>query len=345
MTEKTQIFNLVILDKSGSMSRLKQSAIDGFNETLAGIKSAQEKYADTQQHFVSLVSFCGCSTTYIYDKVTASNADPIKDSDYQPCCQTPLYDAMGEAITNMRDYVKQIDDSTILVTIITDGNENASKHYNRASIRALVQELEKDGWNFTYMGANQDSVLAGHDVGISQVRNFAAVPQGMSAAYQQDKRQRSTFFESVHRMRSAASAAPRSAASRRAAYSDLARSAYMSTEQSTSASQLQYVNSPFSPAPSQPPPTSPQSPPSKFRRRALPHPPFHRQPLHNTSPPPTFQQLPSHISPPTSAAPPPPTVAPPSPPTTTEPPAQPAAATQPPATVAPSAPAETTSPA
>ena len=51
--QKTQIFNVIILDRSGSMQRIRQAAVDGFNETLVGIKKAQEKFADTQEHFVS----------------------------------------------------------------------------------------------------------------------------------------------------------------------------------------------------------------------------------------------------------------------------------------------------
>ena len=60
--QKTQVFNVIILDRSGSMECIRKSAVDGFNETLAGIKKAQEKFADTQEHFVSLVTFCSCET-------------------------------------------------------------------------------------------------------------------------------------------------------------------------------------------------------------------------------------------------------------------------------------------
>ena len=42
--QKTQIFNVIILDRSGSMQRIRQAAVDGFNETLVGIKKAQEKF-------------------------------------------------------------------------------------------------------------------------------------------------------------------------------------------------------------------------------------------------------------------------------------------------------------
>ena len=57
---KTQVFNVIILDRSGPMECIRKAAVDGFNETLAGIKKAQEKFADSQDHFVSLVTFCSC---------------------------------------------------------------------------------------------------------------------------------------------------------------------------------------------------------------------------------------------------------------------------------------------
>ena len=40
--KKTQVFNVIILDRSGSMESIRQAAVEGFNETLAGIKKAQE---------------------------------------------------------------------------------------------------------------------------------------------------------------------------------------------------------------------------------------------------------------------------------------------------------------
>ncbi|EKC73903.1 von Willebrand factor type A domain protein, partial [human gut metagenome] len=93
--QKTQIFNVIILDRSGSMQRIRQAAVDGFNETLVGIKKAQEKFADTQEHFVSLVTFCSCETCNVFDKVPVGKAHPLSMNDYEPCCSTPLYDAMG----------------------------------------------------------------------------------------------------------------------------------------------------------------------------------------------------------------------------------------------------------
>ena len=43
---KTQVYNLVILDKSGSMESIRKEAIDGYNETLGTIRAAQLKHLE-----------------------------------------------------------------------------------------------------------------------------------------------------------------------------------------------------------------------------------------------------------------------------------------------------------
>lgn len=191
---KTQVFNVIILDKSGSMERIRTAAIDGFNETLAGIKKAQERYADTQDHFVSLLTFCDCEKKYVFDKVPAKEARPLTKKDYQPCCCTPLYDAMGFTLTSMRNHVNAIEDHVVVVTIITDGLENASKEYTGAAVKHLVEELKKEGWTFTYMGANQDSVEIAFNLSIRNSRNFIAEPQGMRSTMAKDANTRLNFF-------------------------------------------------------------------------------------------------------------------------------------------------------
>ena len=62
---KAQIYNLIILDRSGSMYEIKKEAINGYNETLGTIKAAQLKFMDTQEHFVSLAAFCDCGVDMI----------------------------------------------------------------------------------------------------------------------------------------------------------------------------------------------------------------------------------------------------------------------------------------
>lgn len=82
--KKTQVFNVIILDRSGSMECIRQAAVEGFNEILAGIKKAQEKFAETQDHFVSLVTFCCCETKHVFDKTPVVDAHTLKIEDFQP---------------------------------------------------------------------------------------------------------------------------------------------------------------------------------------------------------------------------------------------------------------------
>lgn len=196
--EKTQIYNLVVLDKSGSMGCIRRAAMEGFNETLAGIKKAQQEYAETQQHYISLVTFCSCSRDAVYDKVPVAEAVPLTLNQYEPCCCTPLYDAMGFALTSLRAHVKDIDDVAVVVTIITDGLENASKEYNRNSIRALVDSLKNEGWSFTFMGANQNSSEVAQSLAIRNSQDFDYSDEGIERAYRRDRSSKMSYFDKLN---------------------------------------------------------------------------------------------------------------------------------------------------
>ena len=196
--EKTQVYNMVVLDKSGSMNCIRRAAMEGFNETLAGIKKAQKDYADTQDHYISLVTFCSCSRTAVYDKVPVADAVPLTLEQYEPCCCTPLYDAMGFALTSLRSYVKNIDDVAVVVTIITDGLENASREYDRKRIHALVEELKTQGWSFTFMGANQNSSEVAQSLAIRNSQDFDYSAEGIDRAYKRDRSSKMAFFSKLN---------------------------------------------------------------------------------------------------------------------------------------------------
>lgn len=231
--QKTQVFNVVILDRSGSMETIRKAAIDGFNETLAGIRKAQEKYADTQDHYVTLVTFCSCSTQYVFDKTPIADTHPLTENDYQPCCCTPLFDAMGITLTAMRRHVKDMDDAVVMVTIITDGMENASCEYNGASIKVLVEQLRQEGWSFTYMGANQDAVEVAISLSIRNARNFDYTNEGTRQSMGRDSSTRMNFFDRLNVMKQSEACgamAPMDANERRQCYTTMADEAFDEVE-------------------------------------------------------------------------------------------------------------------
>ena len=173
-TTKTKIYNLIILDKSGSMSSIRQAAFTGCNEVLNGIKAAAKKHADTQEHFASLMLFDTESMPYILDMVPAAQIQLMKEEQFIPCACTPLLDAIGMALTRLEAEVKKHERAIASVTIITDGYENASTEYNAQQIHQLIGRLkEQEGWNFAFMGANQDVTKVCIDLNID-VQNAQA---------------------------------------------------------------------------------------------------------------------------------------------------------------------------
>jgi len=201
---RTKVFNLIILDRSGSMNAIRQAAIDGFNETLSGIKNAQKQYADTQEHYISLVAFCSCNIQNIFDKVPVCEARPLTEKDYVPCCCTPLFDAMGVTLTSLRRHVRHIDDAVVVVTVITDGLENASHEYSGKEIKHLIEDLQGEGWTFTYMGANQDAIDVAMKMSIHNSRNFDYTDKATCACMEKDAKTRLNFFSRLAKFKHSA---------------------------------------------------------------------------------------------------------------------------------------------
>ena len=192
---KTQIYNLIILDKSGSMSSIAKAAISGFNETVGGIRAAQERFKDTQEHFVSLMIFCNCEKRLVYDKVPVNEVKELTSQDYRPCCCTPLYDAMGISINGLFRDIKDKEDATAVVTVITDGLENSSREYNGAAIKALVERMkEEEGWNFAYIGTNQNVEAASASLSIDNHMEFRDDEAGMSEAWATERKSKMRMF-------------------------------------------------------------------------------------------------------------------------------------------------------
>lgn len=170
---KKRIFNLIILDESGSMQSIKKEAVDSVNETVQTIRAAERKNAD-QEHFVSLVTFNDNVKT-VYDCVPAVEVKELTSEDYCPDCCTALYDAMGLSLNVLRPKVAEND--RILVTVVTDGYENASKEYDGKAIKALIDELKGKGWVFAYIGANQDVEQVAATISITNTMTFRTTPK------------------------------------------------------------------------------------------------------------------------------------------------------------------------
>ena len=198
---RSKVYNLVILDKSGSMNTISYAAVMGFNETLGGVRSAQLQYADTQTHYVSLLLFCGCERRYVYECVPVVDVCDFQVRDYNPCCSTPLYDAMGQGINDLLNRVKDDPDAAVIVTVITDGMENASTEYSGQAVKALVDKMRDDyGWSFSYIGANHDVETVAHSLSIDNTMTFSYDEEGMRKAWDRERKSREMRYSRMYSM-------------------------------------------------------------------------------------------------------------------------------------------------
>ena len=193
---KQRVFNLIILDESGSMATIAKQAVSGLNETFQTIRNAQKEHQE-QQHFISFVTFNSARIKSVMNRQKVESDKKMKWTDYKPDDCTPLFDAMGRSFNELKDHVS--DEDVVLVTIITDGYENASREYGGHDIKNLVAELKAKGWVFAYIGTNQDVDAVADDMGIRSRMHYDYSDLGASRMFRTESRSKREFYARLHR--------------------------------------------------------------------------------------------------------------------------------------------------
>jgi hypothetical protein len=171
---------LLILDKSGSMQSVRDVTLSGFNENIQTIKSLVKKYPN-QKFYVSLVAFNVEPEVVIWKK-DADKIEELTAKSYIPEGVTALFDAVGYGVNRLREEI--IDDLKnpevkVVVSIFTDGEENASKKYFGKDISDLLEEIQKmKQWTCSYIGANHD---------VKHMASSLNIPLSNTISYYSDK--------------------------------------------------------------------------------------------------------------------------------------------------------------
>lgn len=202
MPTKEKVHNLIILDESGSMQSIKEVIISGFNELVQSVKSTATEFPE-QEHFISFISFNSRDIKTHLDVALTSSLEEINKDNYRPSAMTPLFDAMGQGINRLRAQINDRKNTNVLVTILTDGLENASKEYDKRSIKSLVEEMEKEKWTFTYIGTDHDVDSFAKSISIKNTMSFHKSRKGVSAMFDKEKRSRQAYYSKIRDKRDA----------------------------------------------------------------------------------------------------------------------------------------------
>ena len=196
MEPKHKVHNLIILDESASMASIKSSIINGFNELVESIKEIQKQFPE-QEHYISMVSFNGFGSKVLHFMDDVSKLYTINSSNYKPDSMTPLYDAMGFFFTKMQKGLETTNDYNVLVTILTDGEENASKEYSRTAIKTIIEELSEGNWTFTYIGTDHDVEKFASNMSIKNFMAFDKNSEGIETMFKDEYFSRMSYIKKI----------------------------------------------------------------------------------------------------------------------------------------------------
>lgn len=183
---KTEL--VFLLDRSGSMLGLEKDTIGGFNAMLERQKQEPGEVTVTTVLFDH-------ETVMLHDRMALQAISPLTGKDYEVRGSTALLDAMGSVIHHVarsqRRTLPTFRADKVLFVIITDGYENASRHYRYEEVRALIEkEKTRYGWEFLFLGANIDAMVAAGRFGIDP---------GCTADYHADSEGVRCNYESLNR--------------------------------------------------------------------------------------------------------------------------------------------------
>jgi len=196
METKHQVHNLIILDESGSMESIKKSTVQGFNEIVQTVKGIEKEYPK-QQHSISLITFNGIGTKLIHFIDPVSKLEQINDSTYLPDASTPLFDAIGFGCNKLRQVLEKLTNYNVLVTILTDGEENASQEYSGNDIKKLIDELKMNRWTFTYIGTDHDVERIAMSISINNTMTFQKNDADMKNMFAKEAKARAKYSANI----------------------------------------------------------------------------------------------------------------------------------------------------
>lgn len=162
MTDHNLTHICFLLDRSGSMDSIKGETIEGFGAFIA----EQRKAAGACK--VTLVRFDND-----YEEAYADldvHAVPVLE--LVPRGMTALLDSLGRLIVTAGERLAQLPEEkrpgSVVVGVMTDGYENASVDWDHPRIKALIEQQTRDyGWEFLYLGADQDAIEEGAKMGFA----------------------------------------------------------------------------------------------------------------------------------------------------------------------------------
>jgi hypothetical protein len=165
-TNLTEI--VVVMDRSGSMNKVRDDVIGGFNSFVDDQSNCEGEARLTLVQFSS-------SSDIICDGVPLLDVYALNPETYCPSGWTAMLDAIITTIDNVGSRLAETPEDDrpgkVIFVIITDGDENFSKRYPAplgytVCKDRITHQTDVYGWEFIFLAANQDAVLKAGQLGV-----------------------------------------------------------------------------------------------------------------------------------------------------------------------------------
>ncbi len=157
-TANKKTYYHLILDRSGSMADCWPQTMSGLKDQFKKVQDLQIKHPG-QEFYISLCIF----DNIIEFPVPVSPAMGHYEHLFrhiEPRSNTALFDAIGDSIRHLEFHAGSLLEqklASVVMVVLTDGQENASIRYSGDMIRREMDRLQAtDLWSFSFLGADFD---------------------------------------------------------------------------------------------------------------------------------------------------------------------------------------------
>lgn len=182
-----------VIDESGSMSGTETDVIGGFN---GFIRKQKEETAGRIS--VSLYKF-NSDVNAVLQNVDMSDLRELNLQNYQPRGSTALLDAIGRAIIEADQHINfAIKPDKVMMIVITDGYENASRKYSKTDIKTMLDTHQHQlNWEIMYLGANFEDFAEADTLGLKNQASYEScdMPGMMEAMSNEVNKYRSNKYQ------------------------------------------------------------------------------------------------------------------------------------------------------